>query len=373
MELPTSHSVPVTWLREHAAAPIRWRTVRDILPPGSATEADIAALREEVLTYKPVAQTAKKQKKTGTWGDGILGPTVMRTQSAKNVGTVSQYRYLVELGVPSDFRAFRLADRVLFRLLSRDEDPTLLYEFAKPAKGNAEFAAWIRGLMRQGATAALATAGHIEDPRVRGSAHRMASDISQFLRSDIAEKPFVRKGARTILHPEATPPTIQAVAAIAHMPSLQRERAGFVERLCAYLGRPTSKRAYVILVGKKVVKPTVQLLGDPLVADSAGRTKDLVLALHWIELLARMGMLNSSPTAQRILARLLSSCDSNGVWNPGSLRGLPKDSSGLADFYLPPADRRQDTRESSGGRDVSAGPDRQARRLDARVQLTVGR
>ena len=335
MELPTSHHVPVSWLRQYASAPIRWRTVRDILPVGAANEADTTALREELLAYRPVPQAFRKQKKNGTWGDGILGTGVLRTPTAKNVGTVSQYKYLVELGVPNDQRPFRLADRLLFRLLSRDEDPGLLFEFAKTAKGSPEFTLWIRHMMRQSAAAALAAAGHIEDPRVRGAAHRIASDVSQFLRSEVAEKLFVRKGSRTVLHPEAIPPTLHAVATIAYLPSLQRERAGFVERLCAFLARPMPKRPYVMLVGKRVVKPTTQLLGDPIVADSAGRPKDLALALHWIELLARMGMLQTSTTAQKVLGRLLSECDSSGVWNPGSLRGLPKGTSGFAEFLLP--------------------------------------
>jgi len=39
--------------------------VRDILPPGAANEADTAALVSEVLAYKPVVQSFKKQKKSG--------------------------------------------------------------------------------------------------------------------------------------------------------------------------------------------------------------------------------------------------------------------------------------------------------------------
>jgi hypothetical protein len=188
--------------------------------------------------------------------------------------------------------------------------------------------------MRQAATAALAQAGHVEDPRVRGAAHRTASEISQFLRSEIVDKPFIRKGARTILAPEASPPTLFAVATFAFMPSLQRERAGFIERMCAFLAKPAPKRPYVIQPDKRPLKPSYQLLGDPLVADSAGHPKDLPLALHWLELLARMNMLQSSLTAQRILGRLLADCDDRGVWNPGNLRGLPR-GSGLADFALP--------------------------------------
>jgi hypothetical protein len=293
------------------------------------------ALRQEVLSYKPVVMGAKKQKKTGAWGDGMLGNGVFRSPTAKDVGTIAEYRFLVDLGVPLDDRSMRMAERIFFRLLSRDEDPLLLFEFAKAAKGNPELVLWTRGLMRQGATAALAQAGHLEDPRVRGAAHRVADEMSAFLRSELAEKPLIRKGARTILHPEANPPTLLSVAMFAYMPSLQRERAGFVERLGQFLAQPQSKRAWVIQAGKRALKPTVELLGDPLVADAQGRTKDLPLALHWIELLVRMGQLQSSPTAPRVLARLLSECDSNGVWNPPNLRTIPKGTSHFADFSFP--------------------------------------
>jgi hypothetical protein len=260
---------------------------------------------------------------------------VYRSPTSKNVGSLAEYRFLVDLGVAGEERAFRLAERVFFRLLSRDEDPTLLFEYAKGAKGNPELVLWARGLMRQGAMAALAHAGHIEDPRVRGAAHRIASDVSQFLRSELAEKPLIRKGARTILHPEANPPTILSVATLAYMPNLQRERAGFIERLGSFLAHPAPKRAWVIQAGKRTLKPSYELLGDPLVSDAAGRTDDIPLALHWIEILVRLGQLQSSQTAPKILSRLLSECDENGVWNPPNLRGIPKSPSELADFAFP--------------------------------------
>jgi hypothetical protein len=48
-----------------------------------------------------------------------------------------------------------------------------------------------------------------------------------------------------------------------------------------------------------------------------------------------MGMLESSPTAQRILGRLLRDCDNEGVWNPKGLRSVPKSPSKLGDFAFP--------------------------------------
>ncbi len=122
---------------------------------------------------------------------------------------------------------------------------------------------------------------------------------------------------------------------VAYMPSLKRERAGFVERLGHYLGQAATKRTWVIQAGRKVIQPTYHFLGDPLKADSGGHPKDLPFALHWIELLVRMGALESSATAQRILARLYRDCDAEGVWSPRNLRSIPRSSSKLADFAFP--------------------------------------
>ncbi len=347
LDLPTSHRVPVSWLRAYASPAVKWRTVNDILPPGAANPTDYELLREELRQYKLVLQTLKKQKKTGLWGDNILGLAPNKTQGYRDVGTVAQYRRLLELGVPRDERAYRLAERLFFRLLSRDEAPELLVEYRTAAKGNAELAVRGRDHFREGATAALAHAGLVEDPRVRGSAHRIVSLVSQFLRSELAGRPLVRKGARTILHPEAFPPTTLLVAIVAYMPTLQRERAGFVERLCAYLAQPQPRKKYVIAVGRKTIQPTYQLIGNPLEADRNGTARDLPLALHWIELLVRMGMLGTNEVAARVLRRLLDDVDANGVWTPRNLRSLPKSPSRIADFAFPlevdakTAERRQ--------------------------------
>ena len=335
LELPETHPVPVTWIRENACAPIRWRTVRDILPPGSATPSDITSLQQEVLEYKPVKQTTKRQWANGSWSGNVLGIAPSKSQGIKDVGAVAQYRRLLEMGVPTDARPFKLADRLFFRILSRDEDPALLFEFKKTAAHNPEAGNWYRDLMRQGVTAALAQAGYGEDPRVRGSAHRILSGVSHFLRSDLAEKPLVRKGSRNVLEDGAYPPTTFTVATLAFIPRLQRERAGLVERLTAFLSQAAPKKAYVIQIGRKTIKPTFHVLGDPILTDAAGRPKDLPLALHWMELLARFGAFASSTSAQRVFERLLKDCDDSGVWDPGNLRTLPKSQSGVADFACP--------------------------------------
>ncbi len=273
---------------------------------------------------KAAVGVAKKQKDTGVWGGNLLGLAPSASQGIKEVGTIAQYRRLIELAWPRDGRPFKLADRILFRLLTRDENPALLFEFQKTVAAEPAAEEWIRGLIREAATAALAEAGHEEDPRIRGASHRIATAISHFLRSPISEKPFAKSGTNLVLHPEAHPPSWYSVAMLAAMPSLQRERAGFTERLGHYLAQPAPKKTFSVQLGRKLLKPTHLLLGDPIDADSKGTPKDLPLALHYIELLARIGALHTAPVATKVLARLIRDCDELGVWSPKGLRGQPK-------------------------------------------------
>jgi len=335
LELPTQHRVPVTWLRENACAPIRLRAATDLLPPQSAASEESAELRAEVLQYKHVKQIARKQWQNGSWSGNMLGIAPLKSQGIKDVGTVAQYRRLVELGLPTDSRSFKLAERLFYKVLSRDDSPSLWFEYQKHAVGNPQLHSWARGFIREGVTCALAHAQRIDDPRVRGSAHRIISDVSQFLRSDLADEPLVKKGSKYVLHPDAHPPTVLSVAILAYMPSLQRERAGFVERLGRYLAKPGAPESWSILMGRKAMKPTFHLLGDPLRADDEGNTADIPWSLHWIELIVRLGLLEVAPVAQQILMRLLEDCDEDGIWSPKNLRAIPKGSSKLADFAFP--------------------------------------
>jgi hypothetical protein len=324
LELPTHHRVPLGWLIEHGNEVVKLRTYRDLAPPGTVPPDTIEALVQAVANSKTALAIVKKQKDNGIWAGNLLGLAPSAAQGIKDVGTIAQHRRLLQLGYPKSGRPFKLADRVLFRLLSRDEDPFLQFEFQKLAKDAPLAAEWAREQMREAATAALAEAGYLEDPRIRGAAHKIATLVSQYLRSPLADKPFIKQGAKVVLDPEAHPPSWYSVAMIAAMPNLQRERAGFTERLGQYLAQPTPKKAFVIALGKKTVKPDMLLLGDPIEADSKGNAKDIPLALYFIELLARIGALHTAPVATKVLHRLLADCDEHGVWHPKGLKTMPK-------------------------------------------------
>jgi hypothetical protein len=324
LELPDFHRIPVTWLLEHGGESIRYRTYLELAPSGFATPETIEQAALAVQGARSGQTIVKKQKDNGVWGGNLMGLVPSAALGIKDTGTIPQYRRLLQLGWPRDARVFKLTDRMLFRQLSRDEDPALLFEFQKAAKGDPASQLWAREVIREAASAALAEAGQVDDPRLRGSAHKIATAISQFLRSPVAEKPFVRSGSQTVLHPEAYPPSWYSVAMLASMPNLQRERAGFTDRLGHYLAQPAPKKAYAIRVGKRTFKPQHLLLGDPIEADSKGTPKDLPLALYYIEILARIGALHTAPVATRVLARILKDVTPEGIWSPKNLRSLPK-------------------------------------------------
>jgi len=76
-------------------------------------------------------------------------------------------------------------------------------------------------------------------------------------------------------------------------------------------------------------------------------TTDIPLALHLINILARIDALHTAPTATRVLVRLLKDCDETGVWHPKNLRSQPKgaDKASCHFFPLVPVDKTATSRQ----------------------------
>src|SRR5207247_1390185 len=148
-------------------------------------------------------------------------------------------------------------------------------------------------------------------------------------------RPSGRSGSRTGRGSSRCPPSVFAVEMLAFLPPVQRERAGFIERLGQYFSSPAPRRAFFILAGKKLFKPLFELLGDPLRSDAQGHVSDIPFAVYWLELLARLGLARQIPSANRVLARLYSECDDQGIWSPNGLRAMPKATNPVTAHYFP--------------------------------------
>lgn len=179
-------------------------------------------------------------------------------------------------------------------------------------------------MIREGVSAALAETGREDDPRLRGAAHKLLTEVSEFLRSPLADNPFVKKSTTHFLNPQATPPSWWSLALIASMPSLQRERGALLDRLGQYLARPFPEQPFSVIIGTRSIRAPWLILGDPIGYDSKGLLKDIPLTLHFIELLAGIGQLKAVPAAIEAFHRLMEEVDSTGLWYPRNLRSQPK-------------------------------------------------
>ncbi len=235
LDLPTSHRIPLTWLLQHGGPSVRYRTLSELAPAGSVDRATLTEALTAAVLSPPVSAVTTRQQENGMWGTNYLGYGPSPRDNIEEAGTVAQYRRLIQLGLPRTTRPFRLAERLMFRTLSRDPDLLLYGEFADAAEEDPRYAEWYRYQVREGVNAALAEAGHQDDPRLRGSAHKVASAVSAFLRSPQAEDALIKRSGGWQLPPDVIPPSWWSLAMFAAMPSLQRERAGFMDRLGQYL------------------------------------------------------------------------------------------------------------------------------------------
>jgi len=116
---------PLSWILEHAAAPIRYRAMTDVarLPSQSADRLSFLP-----FTHRPALMLAMLQASDGTWNRSMLSVPSTRAEHFEGVGTISAVRRLLEYGWDKDTPPLLLARRVLFRLLAEDEDPEWLFE-----------------------------------------------------------------------------------------------------------------------------------------------------------------------------------------------------------------------------------------------------
>jgi hypothetical protein len=223
--------------------------------------------------------------------------------------------------------------RLLFRLLAEDDDPQLLFELGR-GRMSLEMVQRGRALLREAAAAALAQAGYEGDPRLRGAAQRILDKVVGYLRSPLAEKPWIRVGNRHVLAAEASPPSIYALLMLAYMPLFRSERFSQIEYLFQHLSKPLPRQAAQQLVGDKVVEQPHLVLGDMLPHRNAVDA-DVPFALFWLELMARLQFLRRHEGWLALYERFLADRDRSFVWHPHKGMAVPRSSNAAVWPYFP--------------------------------------
>jgi hypothetical protein len=276
--------------------------------------------------WGPALQLAVTQQPDGRWGRTMLGVPSARAEHFDGVGTISAVRRLLEYGWDPESPPLARVRRLLFRLLAEDDDPAYLFEFAVKGKPDEEGAKRGRAILREAAASALAQAGYEGDPRLRGAARRIIERINAYLKSPLAQKPWVRVGNRQVLAHEARPPSIYALTMLAYMPFFRSEYHEHVERLYTFLTQPLPRQESAQIVGAAIVAQPHLVLGD-WVPHRNAVDADVPAALMWLELMARLGFLRRNENWSKMLDRFADDCDRTGVWHPHKGMAMPRTTS----------------------------------------------
>jgi hypothetical protein len=280
-------------------------------PPGAITD-QIASLP---FTYEPALTLAVMQQADGTWNHAMLSIPSSRGEHFDGIGTITAVRRLLEYGWDKDTPPLTHARRILFRLLAEDDDPEYLFEFGSKGTIDEDLARRSRAILREAAAAALAQAGYEGDPRLRGAARRILERVVAYLRSPLAQKPFVRVGNQHVLAAEAAPPSIHLLFMMAYMPLFRTEHHDAMEAIYQHLSQPLPRQEGMQLVGKKPTAQPQLVLGDMLPNRNAA-DDDVALAITWLELMARLGYLRRNDNWSKLYERFLDDRDEHGVWHP---------------------------------------------------------
>lgn len=316
-QLPQSPiNFSISWLLQHGSPSLQYRSLVDVARFDVKREPRLAGL--PYLTEQGL-QIALSQSSAGTWAGGML--TVPGGSDVAGVGTIPAYRRLLELGWDPESPALVATRRLLFRLLAEDEDPGHLAEMAAEATDEILIRR-SRTMLREAAAAALAHAGYESDPRLRGAAKRMIDRLGAYLKSPLAQKPWIRIGNQHVLPAEVAAPSFHFLTMLAHMPYFRSEHHETVERLYTYLAQPWPRQTAVQQVGPHLIEQPHLVLGDFLPTRNA-MDADMPSALAWLEMMARLGYLRRNDGWMRLIDRLQDDRDRHGVWHAPRSVAMP--------------------------------------------------
>jgi hypothetical protein len=301
---------------EHGSAGVQFRVIRDVVQE-----------RPSSPRWKSVPMGSRvgwhllmTQDSDGMWPSGML--TIPEGGGLDGVGTIPAYRRLLELGWDPETPGMSTTKRLLFRLLAEDTDPWYLAELQKDATDE-ELVLRGRLLLREAAAAALAQAGYEADPRLRGAARRLIDRVGTFLRSPLAQKPWIRLGNQHVLPHDAAAPSFHLLLMLAHMPQFRSEHSEFMEKLFGWLTQPWPRQAAVQQVGTHLLEQPHLVLGDFL-ATRNDLDEDMPSALTWLEIVTRLGFLTKHEGWVKLLDRTLDDRDRKQVWTPPRGVVMPK-------------------------------------------------
>ncbi len=310
---------PTPWLLENAGAPIRYRVLTELLDRGR-DDPDVQRTRREVLEHAPALQLQRRQRKDGTWGGRIHAGDPRRFQPSLENALIQLYEY----GWQRDARAIQVAAKTLRSYLTSKRD-LKFFEFTSVVKADPRREEYYRWFLRILALGLLVRAGYL-DERCRTSLLELLERCAAFVDNPVSRNPTEEIGA--------SHPLIRAAAwqsGYPFLPDLYVARAfAFSDWLLdGEVAKMRLKKIFDYIVGDtyQQLAPVLGLVrtakgsfakGNGIVLrpiDDYQKRGNLDELLVYLELFARLGLINRYPLLMSQMEWLLSQQGKDGRWN----------------------------------------------------------
>ncbi len=179
---------PTPWLLENASAPIRYRVLIELLDRGR-DDPEVQQARQEMLAYAPALQLQRKQRKDGTWGGRFHAGDPRKFQPSLENALIKLYEY----GWQRETRPVQAAAKTLRPFLTTKRDLSF-FEFAKVVKADQRREQYYRWFLRILSLGLLVRGGYF-DEKCRSGILELLERTSAFVDNPISRDPTEEIGA----------------------------------------------------------------------------------------------------------------------------------------------------------------------------------
>lgn len=312
-------SDPIPWLVDTACAPLRYRALTELLGR-SREDADVQAARQAALAYAPALQLQRKQRKDGTWGGVIHAGDPRRFQLSLENALCKLFEY----GWGRETKPVRAAAKTLRQFLTAKKD-LKFFEFAKLVKADTRRERYYRWFLRTLALGLLVRGGYL-DERTRSGVLELLELTSGFVDDPVSRNPTEEIGAsHPLIRSEAWKngyaflPDLYILRVFSSSPwLLQGEMAKMrLKKIFDYLLSPTYQQIApdlgLVRTGKGSFIKGHGIRLYPL--DHYHKHGNMDELLVYLELFARLGLINRYPLLMTHLEWLQSQQGKDGKWS----------------------------------------------------------
>lgn len=310
------------WLLENACPPIRYRVLTELLDRDK-DDPEVQKVRLEVMAYGPALKLQRTQRKDGTWGGKLHAGEPKKYEPSLENGLCQLY----EMGWNRDSKPVKHAAATLRSFLTQKRD-LKFFEYAKLVKADERRERYYRWFLRILSLGLLIRGGY-QDDRSRLAVLELLELCAGFVDDPVSRNPTEEIGAshpliRTAAWKRDYPflPDLYLLRVFAYSPwLLDGELAKMrLKKISDYVLGETYQRLTPDLGLVRTAKGSFPKGGGIRLrsVDYYQKNGNLDELLVFMELLARLGLLNRYPQLMAHLEWLHGQQSKEGRWNVAS-------------------------------------------------------